>query len=240
MPDEGRLKERSRCSAHCATDPWHFPALPYLTFERSAALYHTLKYVLEANVSGHIAECGAYKGDTARGIATYLRDKAPWKLLHVFEGFLGIPQLREEDDRVGLLGKMLGWDNWKVVCIEPAGLDVTIGAYRATQEEFWQTIGNVSGYIQLHAGWFHDTMPLFKEPLCAVHIDCDVYSSTVLALGYCAPIVLPGGVMVIDDDQSEWAGVTRAVDVFLAEYASEWDVDRDDRRRSCILWKRGE
>lgn len=49
-------------------------------------------------------------------------------------------------------------------------------------------------------GWFADTVPVFPfPPLSLVHIDCDLYSSTVTALVGVSPHVDPGTVLVFDE-----------------------------------------
>jgi len=49
-------------------------------------------------------------------------------------------------------------------------------------------------------GWFEDTAPSFPfPPLGLVHIDCDLYSSTVTALDAVLPHIEPGTVIVFDE-----------------------------------------
>lgn len=76
--------------------------------------------------------------------------------------------------------------------------------------------------VLLVAGWFDKTVPDFPfPPLSLVHIDCDLYSSTVTALAGVTPHVQVGTVIVFDEFTgypgwegheakawSEWCGVT--------------------------------
>ena len=56
-----------------------------------------------------------------------------------------------------------------------------------------------SGTMLVH-GWFEDTVPGFPFPtLNLVHIDCDLYSSTVTALEGVAPHISEGTVIVFDE-----------------------------------------
>lgn len=49
-------------------------------------------------------------------------------------------------------------------------------------------------------GWFEDTAPSFPFPhLGLVHIDCDLYSSTVTALNSVAPFINIGTIIVFDE-----------------------------------------
>lgn len=57
--------------------------------------------------------------------------------------------------------------------------------------------------VQLHAGWFDETLPGFLAahpgPVRFANIDCDIYSSTVTVLTGLAPRLVPGSVLVFDE-----------------------------------------
>jgi hypothetical protein len=57
--------------------------------------------------------------------------------------------------------------------------------------------------VQLHAGWFQDTVPAFLAqhpgPIRLLHIDCDLYESTSTVLTGCADRLVAGSVIVFDD-----------------------------------------
>jgi len=50
-------------------------------------------------------------------------------------------------------------------------------------------------------GWFSDTLPkfVFDVPVTLVHIDCDLYSSTLTALRHVGPHLAPGAVIMFDE-----------------------------------------
>lgn len=57
---------------------------------------------------------------------------------------------------------------------------------------------------ELVIGWFTDTLPSFMaehadEPVAFVHVDCDLYSSTVTVLEHVGPRLRPGAVLVFDE-----------------------------------------
>ena len=74
---------------------------------------------------------------------------------------------------------------------------------------------------ELVVGWFADTLPGWEppEPVAFVHIDCDLYSSTVTVLQHMAPHLRPGVVVVFDEhhgyegwedhEAKAWAEYTR-------------------------------
>jgi Flp pilus assembly protein TadD len=57
--------------------------------------------------------------------------------------------------------------------------------------------------VQLHVGWFEDTLPKFLEqhegPVRFINVDCDIYSSTKTVLDLLAPRMVPGSVIVFDE-----------------------------------------
>ena len=61
----------------------------------------------------------------------------------------------------------------------------------------------VPSQVQLHAGWFEDTLPEFLAHHAGnvrlVNIDCDIYSSTRTVLEALAPRIVRGSVLVFDE-----------------------------------------
>jgi len=57
--------------------------------------------------------------------------------------------------------------------------------------------------VELHVGWFEDTLPDFLAthdgPVRLVNVDCDIYSSTKTVLAALAPRIAPGSVLVFDE-----------------------------------------
>jgi len=81
--------------------------------------------------------------------------------------------------------------------------------------ESWEKQGtkkgkfNVQGQIpqvpnvDFHKGWFQDTIPEFlkttEKPFAFIHIDCDIYSSTVDILSNLKHRIVPGTVILFDE-----------------------------------------
>ena len=82
----------------------------------------------------------------------------------------------------------------------------------------------VDANVQLHAGWFRDTLPPFLAahagPVRLAHVDCDLYSSTRDVLAALAPRLVAGSVLVFDDllgYPGFEAHELRALEEFVAE-----------------------
>lgn len=61
----------------------------------------------------------------------------------------------------------------------------------------------VPEHIQLHKGWFSDTLPKWKSqntgPVAFLHMDADIYSSTKEVLGFLNDQIVPGTVITFDE-----------------------------------------
>jgi hypothetical protein len=62
----------------------------------------------------------------------------------------------------------------------------------------------VRGNVRLTKGFFEDTLPGFvaQHPgakIALLHVDCDLYSSTVTILKNIAPMLAPGSVIIFDE-----------------------------------------
>ncbi len=142
------------------------------------------------DVSGAMAELGVYKGGTAKLMA----DVVPDKPLYLFDTFGGMPQV-------------------KAIDIHKAGdfADTSV-------EEVSGLLGTRTNAI-FRKGFFPETAKgLEDERFSFVHIDGDLYQSTLDSLVFFYPRMPKGGVMILDD--YEWPdcpGVKQAMDEFLAD-----------------------
>jgi predicted O-methyltransferase YrrM len=71
------------------------------------------------------------------------------------------------------------------------------------QGAFAQAMPSVPGNVSLHKGLFSDTLPSFlggkNEPVAFLHIDCDLYSSSVLIFKSLKGRIRSGTVIVFDE-----------------------------------------
>ena len=61
----------------------------------------------------------------------------------------------------------------------------------------------VPANVEFHVGLFGDTLPEFMKnhpgPIAFLHVDCDLYSSTVTILGHLGPRLQPGAIVLFDE-----------------------------------------
>jgi len=143
---------------------------------KNAVIFHdnlnleVLKYALGLiSIDGLVIECGVFKGRSINFIATHL----PNKTIYGFDSFDGLPE-----EWTGWEGHLTG--------------------------HFATPIPDVKDNVVLIKGWFDDTLPKFHnetpaQSLSLLHIDCDLYSSTVTILETLATRIVPGTVIAFDE-----------------------------------------
>jgi O-methyltransferase len=145
---------------------------------------------------GHaVAEIGSYKGGSARFIASAFAQKGQYPLIHVFDTFEGHPDF---------ITPTLDGPHTKG--------DFSDTSYEAVKE-YLSSFRN----IQIHPGAFEDTCAEVTDATFSlVHIDVDIYRSTVHCLEFFWPRLCDGGVIVADDyGFVTCQGVKQAVDAFV-------------------------
>ncbi|APG28027.1 hypothetical protein A7E78_09375 [Syntrophotalea acetylenivorans] len=161
-----------------------------LSEDRLGILY---QLACQANhVPGDAVEVGVYKGGTALLMATALKNST--QQIHLFDTFCGMPAAKPDVD------------------LHRAGdfSDTTAESVSSLLQNF--------NNIHLHPGLFPDSLPRdwHNHRFSLVHIDVDIFSSTLACCRYFYPRLNPGGVMVIDDyGFPSCPGVRKAVDEYF-------------------------
>jgi hypothetical protein len=96
----------------------------------------------------------------------------PHKIVHGFDGFKGLPEDWTSRMRTGFFAR--------------------------------SKLPRVRGNCELHVGWFDQTLPSFVQeqgsrPVQLLHVDCDLYSSTVTILDNLKNNIVPGTVIIFDE-----------------------------------------
>lgn len=102
--------------------------------------------------------------------------------------------------------------------------------------------------VTFYKGWFTDTIPEYKKvaaPIALLHVDCDLYSSTIDVLYGLKEYILPGTVIVFDEwyynhrdtpenRQHEQKAFLEWVSEFNVAY-EEYELIEDERKVVKIL-----
>jgi hypothetical protein len=87
---------------------------------------------------------------------------------------------------------------------------------------------DVRDNVELHAGWFDQTLPAFLEEhegsVALLHVDCDLYSSTRTVLWNLADRIIPGTVIVFDE-YFNYPGWREHEFKAFEEFVSEFKLD---------------
>jgi hypothetical protein len=141
----------------------------------------------EIELEGDFAQFGVYRGRTAQVIAALTSGR---RKLHLFDSFEGLPEDWTESKKAG--------------------------HFRLEPDDIPRFDPKVT---VVHKGWFKDTVPVFarerKEPLAFIHMDADLYSSTVDVLHNGNDIIAKDTIILFD------------------EYASR---KMDDEHRAFVDW----
>lgn len=143
-------------------------------------------------VPGDYAEVGVFEGATAKVIAQLKGDKS----LHLFDTFEGLPEVRDYEKK---LFKKGGFSARKSI--------------DQLREEFQAHPG-----VFLYKGMFpQDTGEQVADKTFAfVHLDVDIYDSTLEALRFFYPRLSPGGI-ILSHDYLIGEGVRKAFHEFFAD-----------------------
>jgi hypothetical protein len=119
--------------------------------------------------TGTVLEFGVATGRTLNQFAHWF----PNKPVHGFDGFVGLPEDWTSRMRKGFFAR--------------------------------KNLPRVKPNCQLWVGWFDQTLPGFKQqvqqddPIALLHVDCDLYSSTVTILTELSDNIVPGTVIIFDE-----------------------------------------
>lgn len=147
------------------------------------------------NVPGDAVEIGVYKGGTALLMANALKSSA--QQIHLFDTFCGMP-------------------------VAESGVDLhRAGDFSDTTAESVSNLLQDFNNIHLYPGLFPDSLPpgWDEHRFSLVHIDVDIFSSTLACCQFFYPRLSPGGVMIMDDyGFPSCPGVRKAVDEYFNNY----------------------
>jgi len=139
-------------------------------------------------LSGDIAEAGVYRGGSAKVICQAKGDRS----LHLFDTFEGLPHDGEVD-----------WFFSK-------------GDYSANYEDVRREFANEKN-VHLYKGLFPDTAgPISDKTFSFVHLDVDLYSSTLACLNFFYDRMEKGGI-IISHDYGYHEGVKKAFTEFFKD-----------------------
>lgn len=153
----------------------------------------------EVTLPGDYAEFGVYRGGSARLIHTLMFGD---RKLHLFDSFEGLPEDWTESKKAG--------------------------AFRLAPGE----VPNFTSRRSIvHKGWFKDTVPAWAktmtDPLAFVHMDADLYSSSIDVLFNIDNLLAKGTIILFDEyvfgrEDGEHRAVTEWAEIYNRKFEYLW------------------
>lgn len=176
-----------------------------------------------SHIGGDYVECGVWRGGMSAAISEML---GPDRRVHLFDSFEGLPAAKEIDGEDAL--------KWQKSVNDP-GYFNNCAAEVGFVEQAMRLAGN-SNYA-VYPGWFADTLPHFEPRSVGIlRLDGDWYDSIMTSLIHLFPMVVKGGLIILDD-YGQWDGCSRAVHKYLADTNSPSRIEKFSDTVSYIVKK---
>jgi hypothetical protein len=153
----------------------HAETLDFIVSDMPDALAFDTPRELMAHALSLVKRDGIYAefGVNEGGTINYIARQKPDAVIHGFDSFEGLPE------------------DW-------SGNAMAAGFFNRKGR-----LPKVPANVRLHRGWFNESLPPFaaehKGPAAFLHIDCDLYSSTVEIFKALGDRIVPGTVIVFDE-----------------------------------------
>jgi predicted O-methyltransferase YrrM len=187
--------------------------LTYLKPANLRELASIVQQIERERLPGVVIEAGAARGGSAIVLAAAKAPERPMKDYDVF-GMIPAPGEHDGADVHERYAKIAAGDARGVGGEKYYGYRDDL--YREVGESFARLGVPVDeNNVELIRGLFEDTIRL-DEPVAFAHLDGDWYESTMTCLERIAPLLVPGGTIVLDD-YYKWSGCRAAVDEYFAD-----------------------
>jgi hypothetical protein len=163
-------------------------------------------------IPGAVVECGTWRGGMIAALAEALSG-GPVREFVLFDSFEGLPPAGANDGEAARA--------WQANPDAPDHHDNC----RASRDEASESMQMAHAPATLVEGWFDDTVPKYaaeeRPDIALLRLDADWYDSTIVCLRHLFPLVVPGGLVIVDDyGVGVFDGCTRAVHDFLSEFGA--------------------
>jgi len=198
--------------------------------ERLMSLIAAVRHVALNKIEGAIAECGVWnggsmmtaamtlvgEGDTSRDLFlydTFEGMSTPTEADRSYDGVAASDQLAETPEGEGV---------WCYSSLDEVKANLGSIPYPQTRIHY------IKGKIE-------ETIPENSpRSLAVLRLDTDWYESTRHELRYLFPLLVDGGILIIDD-YGHWQGARKAVDEFLAASSKKYFLHRIDDTGRLIV-----
>ena len=212
--DEATVDTYEKVKAYTMTSP-----------ERIASLCNAVNYLVKNNIKGDIVECGVWKGGSSMAaIDTLIKAGDTTRAIYLYDTFEGMSEPTGHDRA------FTGVPAEELLKSSKKEDSTSVWCYSALEE----VQSNVSEFkypsAQVHyiKGKVEDSIPqTIPGKIALLRLDTDWYESTAHELKYLYPLLVPGGVIIIDD-YGHWDGARKAVDEYIETQKLQLLLNRID------------
>ena len=215
-PDERLVVDGLPADFDKATLATYRRVKPYTmtTPERIGSLVNAVNYLVKNNIEGDIVECGVWRGgSTMAAIDTLINAKDTSREIYLYDTFEGMSEPTEADK------VFTGTTADELMNTTEREDPTSVWCYSAL-EEVQQNVGTLkypASKVHYVKGKVEDSIPgTMPGKIALLRLDTDWYESTAHELKYLYPLLVPGGVIIIDD-YGHWEGARKAVDQYFNE-----------------------
>lgn len=200
--------------------------------DRIAALCDSVRYIVENDVPGDLAECGVWRGGSMMAVALTLgRLGVTDRALYGYDTYAGMPEPGAADRSSAYDGYSIH-KRWRLY--ERWGR-AWAGAGVEEVREAMESTGYPPARVHLIKGMVEDTLPSeAPEQLALLRLDTDWYASTRHELEQLYPRLTVGGVLIVDD-YGHYEGARKAVDEYFTTRGEHVLLHRIDWTGRMVL-----
>jgi hypothetical protein len=180
--------------------------------DRMYALYKAVEYIITAKIKGDFVECGVWKGGSMMLVAyTLLELNAANRKIYLYDTFTGMTEPTEDDYFISskepahilwAKGQKKNYNDWVIARLSEVKKNMFLTGYPNKSIIF------VKGKVE-------ETIPkVTPSQIGILRLDTDFYTSTKHELKHLFPLLVKGGVLIVDDYGS-FAGSKKAVDEYF-------------------------
>lgn len=193
--------------------------------ERMFSLIKAMEYIENANIEGDVVECGVWKGGSSMIVAKKMKElqKHPSRKLYMYDTYEGMNEPTAEDvqyDGQGAKNMLDTSDKFhdQIWCY--SALDEVKANMQKTGINMEQVVF-VEGKVE-------DTIPnTIPEKIALLRLDTDWYESTLHEMNHLFPLLVKGGILIIDD-YGHWQGARKAIDEYVKKHQVNIFLNRID------------
>jgi len=203
-------------------------ARPYTmtSVERMFSMYQAVRYIEKAKIEGAIVECGVWRGGSIMiAISTLTSLGSSAREIFLFDTFEGLPKpdpILDVD-----IWDNKGHDGW---IQEARGAEASNWAYASLNDVRSNVLelGYPEHLIHFIKGMVERTIPeRSPNKIALLRLDTDWHASTKHVLEQLFPVLVPGGVLIMDD-YGHFLGARKAADDYFNAHGVRMLLNRID------------